>query len=159
MPVPEFLAGATLLKGATYKSEREDRIVAIRGTAKAAKHVVREYPDQFDATVQLPKIRARPHTGKHIYRPVRWLGPSAAGQARHHRARRRTGGVGEAGAVAAWRCAYYYLALFVGACVHRYPGAIMASGTFEMMRIENRSWPGLYLAQFEADGRGWEAAN
>jgi hypothetical protein len=65
MAVPEFLAGATLLKGATHKSECEVRIVAIPGTAKAAMDAAREYPDQFDATVQLPKIRARPDTGKH----------------------------------------------------------------------------------------------
>jgi hypothetical protein len=34
MAVPQFLAGTTLLKGATYKSEREVRIVAVPGTAQ-----------------------------------------------------------------------------------------------------------------------------
>jgi hypothetical protein len=64
MAVTEFLAGATLLKGAAYKSEREVRIVAIPGTAKTAEYAAREYPDQFDATASLPEIKARPDTGK-----------------------------------------------------------------------------------------------
>jgi hypothetical protein len=55
--VVEFLAGATLLKGANYKSEREVRIVAIPGTTKMAKYAAKEYPDQFDATAPLPQIR------------------------------------------------------------------------------------------------------
>jgi hypothetical protein len=64
MAVPEFLTGSTLLKGAGYKSEREVRIVAIPGTAKAAKYAAKEYPDQFDATAPLPEIKFRPQTGK-----------------------------------------------------------------------------------------------
>jgi hypothetical protein len=64
MAVTEFLAGATLLKSAVYKSEREVRIVAIPGTAKAAAYAAKEYPDQFDATMPLPGIRKRPNTGK-----------------------------------------------------------------------------------------------
>jgi len=64
MAVPEFLAGTTLLKGAAYKSEREVRIVAIPGTAKAAKHAAKEYPGQFDASAPLPEIRLVPDTGK-----------------------------------------------------------------------------------------------
>jgi hypothetical protein len=64
MAVPEFLAGTTLLKGAAYKAEREVRIVAIPGTATAAKHAAWEYPEQFDATAPLPEIRTRPDTGK-----------------------------------------------------------------------------------------------
>jgi hypothetical protein len=64
MGVPEFLAGATLLKGSVYKSEREVRIVAIPGTAKATEYAAQEYPEQFDATAPLPHIRTRPDTGK-----------------------------------------------------------------------------------------------
>jgi len=62
--VPQFLAGTTLLKGATYKSEREVRIVAIPGTAKIAREAAKEFPDQFDARAPLPEIKARPNTGK-----------------------------------------------------------------------------------------------
>jgi hypothetical protein len=64
MAVQEFLAGATLLKGAAYKSEREVRIVAIPGTAKMAKYAAKEYPDQFDANAPLPKIRTQPDTDR-----------------------------------------------------------------------------------------------
>jgi hypothetical protein len=64
MAVPEFLAGTTLLKGATYKSEREVRIVAIPGTAKTARYAAKEYPDQFDAAAPLPDIKVRADTGK-----------------------------------------------------------------------------------------------
>ena len=64
MALPEFLAGATLLKGAAYKSEREVRVVAIPGTAETKKHAANEYPDQFDATVPLPEIKVRLDTGK-----------------------------------------------------------------------------------------------
>jgi hypothetical protein len=64
MAVAEFLAGATLLKGASYKSEREVRIVAIPGTATMAKHALKEYPGQFDAKAALPEIRKRAETGK-----------------------------------------------------------------------------------------------
>jgi hypothetical protein len=58
MAVREFLAGATLLKGAAYKSEREVRIVAIPGTANLAKYAGREFPAEFDATKPLPEVRA-----------------------------------------------------------------------------------------------------
>jgi hypothetical protein len=64
MAVPQFLAGTTLLKGAAYKSEREVRIVAIPGTAKAARYAAKEYPDQFDTTAPLPEIKVRADTGK-----------------------------------------------------------------------------------------------
>jgi hypothetical protein len=63
MAVPEFLAGATLLKGADYKPEREIRIVAMPGTAKLAKYAAKEFPNKFDATAPLPQIRSRPETG------------------------------------------------------------------------------------------------
>jgi hypothetical protein len=64
MAVPEFLAGATLLKGAAYKSEREVRIVAIPGTAKTARYAAKEFPNEFDATAPLPEIRLRSDTSK-----------------------------------------------------------------------------------------------
>jgi hypothetical protein len=55
----EFLVGTTLLKGAGYKPEREVRIVAIPGTAKAANYAAKEYPKEFDASAPLPVIKAR----------------------------------------------------------------------------------------------------
>jgi hypothetical protein len=64
MAVPEFLAGTTLLKGATYKSEREVRIVAIPGTAETAKCAAKEYPNEFVASAPLPEVRIRSDTGK-----------------------------------------------------------------------------------------------
>jgi hypothetical protein len=64
MPVSEFLMGTTLLKGASYKSEREVRIVAIPGTLETARHAAQEYPDEFDATLPLPNIKTRPDTSK-----------------------------------------------------------------------------------------------
>jgi hypothetical protein len=59
MALPEFLKGATLLKRACYKSEREVRIVAIPGTVKTAKHAAKEYPCEFDANAPLPYIETR----------------------------------------------------------------------------------------------------
>ena len=102
MAVPEFLAGTTLLKGAAYKSEREVRIVAIPGTAKAAKYAAKEFPDQFDATAPLPEIRARPDTGKRyvalfdglgLRLPVKRVivGPGARQEERAERARSMLG--------------------------------------------------------------------
>jgi len=64
MAVPEFLKGTTLLKGASYGSEREVRIVSIPGTVETASHAAKEYPDEFDATLPLPDIKTRPDTGK-----------------------------------------------------------------------------------------------
>ena len=64
MAIPEFLAGATLLKGVKYKSERELRIVAIPGTATLAKHAARDYPSEFDAKMPLPVVRERTADGK-----------------------------------------------------------------------------------------------
>lgn len=60
----EFLIGTTLLKGIDYKSEREVRIVAIPGTAQAAKYAAKEFPAEFDATIPLPEIKTRPDTDK-----------------------------------------------------------------------------------------------
>jgi hypothetical protein len=60
----EFLIGTTLLKQAKYKPEREVRIVAIPGTAKAAKYAAKEFPTEFDATAPIPEIRANPKTGR-----------------------------------------------------------------------------------------------
>lgn len=64
MAVPEFLAGTTLLKDASFRAEREIRIVAIPGTAKAASHAAKEYPKEFDPCVPLPAIRTRPNSNK-----------------------------------------------------------------------------------------------
>jgi hypothetical protein len=60
----EFLIGATLLKGRNYKPEREIRIVAILGTAQAAKYAAKEFPAEFDATSPLPEIKAQLDTDK-----------------------------------------------------------------------------------------------
>jgi hypothetical protein len=101
--VPEFLAGATLLKGAAYKAEREVRIVAVPGTAKAAKYAAKEYPGQFDATAPLPTIRARIDTGKRyialfdgldLRLPIKRVivGPGARQEERAERARSLLGG-------------------------------------------------------------------
>lgn len=62
--MPEFLRGTTLLKGASYKSEREVRIVAILGNAETAGHAAKEYPCEFDANAPLPDIKTTPHTDK-----------------------------------------------------------------------------------------------
>lgn len=63
MAVPEFLAGATLLKGACFQKEREVRIAAVPGTERfrdQAKREHKHYPDK-----PLPIIRPRPHgTGR-----------------------------------------------------------------------------------------------
>ena len=45
--VPEFLMGATLLKDADYREEREVRIVAIPGTEKLMARGLRTYPGRF----------------------------------------------------------------------------------------------------------------
>ena len=45
--VPEFLMGATLLKDADYRKEREVRIVAIPGTEKLMARGLRTYPGRF----------------------------------------------------------------------------------------------------------------
>jgi len=66
----QFLVGTTLLKGASFKPEREVRIVVIPGTAEAARHAGKEYPDQFDATLPLPEIRTCPDTEKREKRYV-----------------------------------------------------------------------------------------
>jgi hypothetical protein len=47
MATRDFLIGTTLLKGASFKSEREIRIVAIPGTEKLAAHAAKEHPDEF----------------------------------------------------------------------------------------------------------------
>lgn len=64
MAIPAFLNGTTLLKGASYKLEREVRIVAIPGTAETARHAAAQYPSEFDASMPLPEIKMRPSTGK-----------------------------------------------------------------------------------------------
>jgi hypothetical protein len=100
----QFLAGTTLLKGADYKPEREVRIVAFPGTAKAARQAAKEYPDQFDATLPLPEIRTRPDTGKRYVAlfdglgqrlPIKRviIGPGARQEERAERARSMLGDV------------------------------------------------------------------
>jgi hypothetical protein len=104
MPLPEFLKGATLLKSACYKSERELRIVAIPGTAERAKYATEEYPDQFDANAPLPDIKTRPNTDKRyvalfdglgLRLPVKRVivGPGARQEERAERARSMLGDV------------------------------------------------------------------
>jgi hypothetical protein len=56
--------GTTLLKSPEYKLEREVRVVAIPGTSEMAKLAAKEYPQQFDARVPLPKISTRPNSDK-----------------------------------------------------------------------------------------------
>jgi hypothetical protein len=46
--VPEFLEGATLLKDAGWRKEREVRIVAIPGTKKLMKRGLRTWPGKFE---------------------------------------------------------------------------------------------------------------
>jgi hypothetical protein len=60
----EFLIGTTLLKQVKYKPEREVRIVAIPGTAQAAKYAAKEFPNEFDATAPLPQIKTNLKTGR-----------------------------------------------------------------------------------------------
>jgi hypothetical protein len=61
----DFLIGTTLLKDASYKSEREVRIVAIPGTERLAKLAAKEFPREFDATAPVPSIKFRPNSDKH----------------------------------------------------------------------------------------------
>lgn len=61
MAVPEFLSGATLLKGVTFKPERELRIVAIPGTKRLSDRAVKEHPDSFKV-MPLPELRTRTDT-------------------------------------------------------------------------------------------------
>jgi hypothetical protein len=107
----QFLVGTTLLKGAFYKPEREVRIVVFPGTAEAARHAAKEYPDQFDPTLPLPEIRTRADTEKRyialfdglsLRLPIKRVivGPGARQAER-----------APAGAVNAWRCAGHNLAL------------------------------------------------
>jgi hypothetical protein len=64
MTVPQFLDGSTLLKGATFKSEREIRIVAVPGTAAMAKYAAKEHPRLFNSAAPLPETRTRPNSQK-----------------------------------------------------------------------------------------------
>ena len=65
MAVPEFLSGATLLKSAKYKSEREIRIVAIPGTKRLSDRAVKEHPSEFNP-MPLPEIRSRTDGRRYI---------------------------------------------------------------------------------------------
>jgi hypothetical protein len=68
MAVPEFLAGTTLLKGASFRSEREIRIVAIPGTRRLSDQAVKEHPDDF-TVLPVPEVRMRPETARR-YIPI-----------------------------------------------------------------------------------------
>ena len=63
MAVPEFLAGATLLKGAAFRAEREVRIVAIPGTKRLSDRAAKEHPDTFKVR-PTPEVRKREGTAK-----------------------------------------------------------------------------------------------
>jgi hypothetical protein len=56
--VPQFLMGSTLLTDASYREEREVRIVTIPGTAKLMARGLRDYPDRFKP-MSLPAVRLR----------------------------------------------------------------------------------------------------
>jgi hypothetical protein len=56
--IPQFLSGATLLKGPKYKPEREVRIVALPGNSQAAKYAKKEFPNEF-VDGPLPEIKKR----------------------------------------------------------------------------------------------------
>jgi hypothetical protein len=62
MGLPEFLAGATLLKHKGFQEEREVRIVAIPGTAIQHKQMKREHADFPDRPP--PTIHIRPENGR-----------------------------------------------------------------------------------------------
>jgi hypothetical protein len=68
MAVPEFLAGATLLKGASFQHEREVRIVAIPGTQRFSDRAAIDYPGDFKI-MPLPEVRTQPGT-KRRYLPI-----------------------------------------------------------------------------------------
>jgi hypothetical protein len=68
MAVPEFLAGATLLKGADFRPEREVRIVAIPGSKRLSEQAAKEHPDAFKI-MPLPEVRTRPGTTRR-YIPI-----------------------------------------------------------------------------------------
>jgi hypothetical protein len=100
----EFLIGATLLKGINYKPEREVRIVAIPGTAQAAKYAAKEFPAEFDTSAPLPEIKTRPDTDKRYIvlfdglggrLPIKRIivGPGENQQERAERARVLLGGI------------------------------------------------------------------
>ena len=67
MAVPEFLSGATLLKGAYYRPEREVRIVAIPGTQRLSDRAAAEHPRDFTV---LPIPAARTRTDGRRYIPI-----------------------------------------------------------------------------------------
>lgn len=66
MAVPEFLAGATLLKNSDYREERELRIVAIPGTKQLSDQAVKDHPQAFKV-LPLPPIHTRPDmSGRYV---------------------------------------------------------------------------------------------
>ena len=120
MAVPQFLAGATLLKGAAYKPEREVRIVAIPGTAKMAKYAAKEFPDQFDASRATAGNPGPARYGEALYRAIQRLGPAVAGQASHRRTRRPPGGMRGAGAIDTRQYSRHDVSLSVGCHFQNY---------------------------------------
>ncbi len=64
--VPEFLAGATLFKGADFRREREVRIVAFPGSARLSRQAAKEHPDDFKV-MPLPEVRTWPATARRYF--------------------------------------------------------------------------------------------
>jgi hypothetical protein len=65
MGVPEFLAGATLLKGADFRSEREVRVVAISGNQALSDQAATDHPSDF-TVLPLPAVRQRPGGRRYV---------------------------------------------------------------------------------------------
>jgi hypothetical protein len=82
MGTVEFLRCATLLKRASFREEREVRIVAIPGAPGWQQQATREYPDQF-VKQPIPAIDEKP---KLAYHPVPRRRRQASDQARDRRA-------------------------------------------------------------------------
>jgi hypothetical protein len=80
------------------------RIVAIPGTAQAAKYAAKEFPAEFDTSAPLPEIKTRPDTDKRYIvlfdglggrLPIKRIivGPGENQQERAERARVLLGGI------------------------------------------------------------------
>ena len=63
MAVQQFLVGSTLLKDASYRPEREIRIVGIPGTQRMSDQAAHDHPAIFKV-LPLPEIQRRPGTMK-----------------------------------------------------------------------------------------------
>jgi hypothetical protein len=73
MAVPEFLAGATLLKDAAFRREREVRVVAIPGSKRLSDQAAKEHPHDFQVT-PLPEVRTQPGSGRRFVSLFETLG-------------------------------------------------------------------------------------